>query len=71
MLTKIIPGGSDDIHKYVFDSEIMFAVFGNGCAINDRKYEKLESRVSSYCSKESTCEVFNDGDLVFYNVVTS
>ena len=72
MLTKIIPGGSNGIHKHVFDSEIMFVISGHGHAITNGKYEKLESGVSSYCPKGSTHEVFNDGDvdLVCYNVVT-
>jgi len=71
MVTKMIPGSSNGIHKHIENAEIFYVLSGSGYAITDGIKEILKPGVASYCKKGSTHEIVNDGkvDLICFNVV--
>ena len=71
MLTRMISGSSNGLHKHEFNSEIIYVISGEGEAYTDGIKEILKPGVVSYCPIGSSHEIKNTGkeDLVCFNLI--
>lgn len=71
MLTRMIPGSSNGLHKHETNSEIIYVISGEGEAYTDGVKEVLKPGVATYCPLGSSHEIKNTGkeDLVCFNVI--
>ncbi len=71
MLTRMISGSSNGLHKHETNSEIIYVISGEGEAYTDGVKEALKPGVATYCPLGSSHEIKNTGkeDLVCFNVI--
>lgn len=71
MLTRMIPGSSNGLHKHETNSEIIYVISGEGEVYTDGVKEILKPGVATYCPLGSSHEIKNTGkeDLVCFNVI--